>query len=433
MVTIEELYALYTQHPVISTDTRKITPGCIFFALKGENFNANAFADTALESGAAFAVVDDPEVARSGRHLLVPDVLESLQALARYHRGRLTIPFIGITGTNGKTTTKELVLSVLSRRFKAFATQGNLNNHIGVPLTVLSIRPETEIAIIEMGANHQGEIAFLCGIARPDHGLITNVGKAHLEGFGGFEGVKIAKGELYAFLAREGGRVFANRDNAHLAGMLSEHQVTDPVYYGTGSGNYVSGQLVSNPPLVVRWRKDGEAKDRESASHLTGSYNLENILAAAAIGSYFGLTPEEIHAGITGYVPTNNRSQIRQTAANTIICDYYNANPSSMSLALDNLVSTSAETKGFILGDMFELGAESAAEHRQIVEKASGIAAARKIFVGMEFYRVKNGDAEFYQTTEEAKQALRDHPVRNSTILVKGSRGMKLETLTDLL
>lgn len=432
MVTIEELYAVYRKHPVISTDTRQITPGCMFFALKGGNFNGNAFADPALESGAAYAVVDDPNLKMTERHLLVPDVLKALQDLARYHRDTLTIPFIGITGTNGKTTTKELIFSVLSQHFNAFATRGNLNNHIGVPLTVLSITPETEIAIIEMGANHQKEIGFLCSIARPDHGLITNVGKAHLEGFGGFEGVKIAKGELYQYLAQHGGTVFANRDNSHLTGMLEQHQVKDPVFYGNGPGNYVSGRLISQAPLRVEWQKESEVPG-ESESQLTGSYNFENILAAITIGCYFGLSRQEIDRGITGYIPTNNRSQIRDTGRNTVICDYYNANPSSMSLALDNLISTPAENKSFILGDMFELGTESESEHRQIVEKAAAIAASRKIFIGREFFAVRNSEAEFYGTVEEAMQALKNQPVLNSTVLVKGSRGMKLETVTNLL
>jgi UDP-N-acetylmuramoyl-tripeptide--D-alanyl-D-alanine ligase len=432
MVSVEQLYNIYRQNPEISTDTRKITTGCIFFALKGENFDANAFADAALESGAAYAVVDDPSVKKTDRHLLVPDVLRALQDLAAYHRGQLTIPFIGITGTNGKTTTKELVLSVLSQRYKAFATQGNLNNHIGVPLTVLSIGPETEIAIIEMGANHQKEIEFLCGIARPEFGLITNVGKAHLEGFGGFEGVKIAKGELYQFLARNNGTVFLNADNPHLTEMSKQHQVQKSVRYGSGPDNYISGNLKTNAPLVIEWHKGAEASG-EVQAHLTGTYNFENILAAITIGGYFGLTPEEINAGISSYIPTNNRSQIKNTGRNTIICDYYNANPSSMSLALDNLISTDTEKKAFILGDMFELGPESESEHRQIIGKALAVNAVRKIFVGKEFLALKISGGEFYETVQEALQGIKDHPIRDTTVLVKGSRGMKLETLVDQL
>ncbi|HEY0899716.1 MAG TPA: UDP-N-acetylmuramoyl-tripeptide--D-alanyl-D-alanine ligase [Sphingobacteriaceae bacterium] len=432
MVTVEKLYDLFKQHPVICTDTRKITSGCLFFALKGENFDANQFAESAIGAGAAYAIIDNESYQKDDRFLLVEDVLKALQDLATFHRSQLNIPFIGITGTNGKTTTKELVNSVLSQHYRTYATQGNLNNHIGVPLTVLSITPDIEVAIIEMGANHQKEISFLCQIAQPGYGLITNVGKAHLEGFGGFEGVKIAKGELYQYLSNTNGTVFINHDNSHLLEMSAEHGVKKAVYYGTGEDNFLTGQLINQSPLQLRWNK-GQETQSEVTAHLTGTYNFENILAAITLGSFFNLSVDEINAGISSYVPTNNRSQIKKTLSNTVICDYYNANPSSMAMALENLIGTSAENKGFILGDMFELGQESESEHRQVLEKASNLKSARKIYVGKEFYAVKNDDGEFYETVTQAQEAIKAKPFGNATILVKGSRGMKLETLMDLL
>ena len=432
MVTVEKLYDLFKQHPVICTDTRKITSGCLFFALKGENFDANQFAESAIGAGAAYAIIDNELYQKDDRFLLVEDVLKALQDLATFHRSQLNIPFIGITGTNGKTTTKELVNSVLSQHYRTYATQGNLNNHIGVPLTVLSITSDIEVAIIEMGANHQKEIGFLCQIAQPGYGLITNVGKAHLEGFGGFEGVKIAKGELYQYLSKTNGTVFINHDNSHLLEMSAEHGVKKAVYYGTGGNNFLTGHLINQSPLQVRWNK-GQEMESEVTAHLTGTYNFENILAAITLGSFFNLSVDEINAGISSYVPTNNRSQIKKTLSNTVICDYYNANPSSMAMALENLIGTSAENKGFILGDMFELGQESESEHRQVLEKASKLKSARKIYVGKEFYAVKNNDGEFYETVTQAQEAIKAKPFGNATILVKGSRGMKLETLMDLL
>ncbi|HEY1024663.1 MAG TPA: UDP-N-acetylmuramoyl-tripeptide--D-alanyl-D-alanine ligase, partial [Sphingobacteriaceae bacterium] len=367
----------------------------MFVALKGENFDANTFAAEALEKGAAFAIVDDPDVEKDGRFLLTTDSLKALQDLATYHRRQLQIPFMGITGTNGKTTTKELVCSVLSQHYKAFATQGNLNNHIGVPLTILSIGRDTEIAIIEMGANHQNEIGFLCGIAQPTHGLITNVGKAHLEGFGGFEGVKIAKGELYRYLAETGGVAFVNQDNTHLMEMSRRHRLKDIIYYGTRPENFVTGTLAESSPLQIDWKKDAAASS--VTSNLTGIYNFENILSAITVGCYFNLSKEEINNGISTYFPTNNRSQIKTTEKNTVICDYYNANPSSMGVALENLASITGDNKAFILGDMFELGDDSESEHKAIVEKGLQLPAARKIFIGNEFFKLRKEPGEFYR------------------------------------
>ncbi len=432
-MTIESLYKIYLEHPQISTDTRKISKGCIFFALKGENFDANTFAAQALESGAAYAVIDNEEYEQGNNYILVKDVLTTLQDLARYHRKQLTIPFIGITGTNGKTTTKELMRSVLSQRFSTYATIGNLNNHIGVPLTVLSITPDIEIAIIEMGANHQQEIAFLCGIAQPTHGLITNVGKAHLEGFGGFEGVKKGKGELYDFLKIFNGTVFINQENGHLTQMSKFRNLQKTVGYGNAEGSQLKGRIIENNPLLmINWIY--RAEDYIVKTGLTGIYNLENILAAICVGLHFGLNSAEINTGIELYLPGNNRSQVSKTERNTLICDYYNANPSSMAVALENFDNIQADNKVLILGDMFELGEESAEEHIAVLKKAAGTQADNRIFIGKQFFAQKsNFDADFFESTDDAAKALRKRDLTGATVLIKGSRGMRLEQLAGLL
>ena len=436
-MNIEQLYSIYLQHPTICTDTRSITTGCLFFALKGDNFNGNNFAEQALKNGAAYAVIDEEEYAGLPQCILVDNSLETLQELAKHHRSQLNIPFIGITGSNGKTTTKELINSVLSQHYKTYATKGNLNNHIGVPLTILAIHAETEIAIIEMGANHQNEIEFLCSISQPSHGLITNVGKAHLEGFGGFEGVKKAKGELYTFLAENDGITFINQDNEILIKMANDRCVKSTIDYGSSEINYVSAQITkSDPTISVKWRQRSEESNhgfQNSNSNLSGTYNFENILAAIAIGCFFRLTPDEINSGIQSYLPSNNRSQITKTEKNVLICDYYNANPSSVLVALDNLETVDANNKVLILGDMFELGYESAAEHLTILTKATKIDLLKRIFIGEEFYELKNASDEFYRSTDEAFEALKNNPIQDATILIKGSRGMKLETLVALL
>jgi UDP-N-acetylmuramoyl-tripeptide--D-alanyl-D-alanine ligase len=436
MVSTQQLYEIYLQHPVICTDTRKITPGCLFFALKGDSFDGNLFAKQALDAGAAYAVVDQKNL-DDERLLLVADGLIALQDLARHHRQNLTIPVIGITGSNGKTTTKELLYAVLNERYCTFATHGNLNNHIGVPISLLSVCADVEIAIIEMGANHQKEIEFLCGIAQPTHGLITNVGKAHLEGFGGIEGVKKGKGELFAYLAKTAGITFVNRDSRDLVSMSRAHELENVVFYGKGIDNFVSGEILADAPfLSVAWQRHrmefGE-QQFEVNTHLTGTYNLENILAAIAVGCLFELQPEEINKGISNYIPSNNRSQISKTENNTLICDYYNANPSSMNAALDNLQKLPAQNKVLILADMFELGQESPQEHAAIIKKALSVNANRSIFIGDDFYEQKQAEGEYYASTTEAFEALKADPVKNATVLVKGSRGMKLENLIELL
>ena len=435
---IKQLYLIYLKHPSICTDTRKISASCLFFALKGDNFDGNAFADKAVENGAAFAIIDDPQYAVNDRFIFVSNVLEALQDLARFHRDHLRIPFIGITGSNGKTTTKELIRFVLSQDFNCYATEGNLNNHIGVPLSILSIKNDCEIAIIEMGANHQKEIAFLCGIAKPTHGLITNVGKAHLEGFGGIEGVKIGKGELYEFLVRTGGIVFINNDNPILTEMSGERGVKNAISYGLGTPNFITVQLKnSSPYLSINWRKAIDQPTNHSytaISNLPGIYNFDNIAAAICIGSFFGLKPEQINAGINAYQPLNSRSQIVKTDHNTLICDYYNANPSSMAAALENMASIQAKSKVLILGDMFELGAEAGIEHQLILDKSLTIDASRRIFIGEEFCRLnKDIEADFYKNVQETAKALKEAPVENSIVLVKGSRSIKLENLLPLL
>ena len=440
-MTTEQLYQIYLKHPVISTDTRKIAPGSLFFALKGDKFDANTFAEQAIAAGAAYAIIDNPSYRLGDHYILVDDVLTALQDLARHHRWQLTIPIVGLTGTNGKTTTKELINAVLSQRFNTYATQGNLNNHIGVPLTILSINPNHEAAVIEMGANHQKEIELLCTISQPTHGLITNVGKAHLEGFGGVEGVKKGKGELYDFMKATGGITFVNSDSADLMAMQFARSLKNVVMYGSiDLENLVSGQLTENSPyLGLQWTDNQTGESYDVKSQLTGAYNLDNILAAICIGVYFKLTPAEINAGISGYQPKNNRSQITQTATNTLICDYYNANPSSMFVAIENLGKLEAKHKVLVLGDMFEMGDESAAEHEAVIRKALETDVDEVIFVGSEFAEVspkvgksESPEAVFYSTVEQAIAALRDEPIKDSTVLIKGSRGMALERLVEL-
>lgn len=435
-MTTEELYKIYLQHPVIATDTRKITQGSLFFALKGENFDANTFATQAIEAGAAYAVIDNAGYKAGDAYILVDDVLTALQHLARHHRRQLAIPVIGLTGTNGKTTTKELISAVLSEQFNTLATQGNLNNHIGVPLTVLSINAMHQAAVIEMGANHVGEIALLSSISQPTHGLITNVGKAHLEGFGSLEGVKKAKGELYDFLSANNRVAFINSNNPILMQMQEARKFqVPPVFYGDAIDDLVSGEITGNAPfLSLTWINNTSGEGYNIKTQLTGAYNLDNILAAICIGIHFKLTAEQINKGIEGYQPKNNRSQVVQTAINTLICDYYNANPTSMAAAIGNMGELTAVHKALVLGDMFELGAEAATEHNAILEKALATPVDRRILIGKEFFKLKTADlpVEFYETREDAAIALKERPILNSTVLIKGSRGMALEKLVEL-
>ena len=433
MINIESLYQQYLKHPVICTDTRTITKGCLFFALKGENFDANTFAIEALQQGAAFAIVDNPQFVSHEKCILVLDVLSTLQDLARYHRSRLNIPVIGLTGSNGKTTTKELIKAVLSERYKTFATKGNLNNHIGVPLSILSLPLDTEIAVIEMGANHQKEIEMLCEIAQPTHGLITNIGMAHLDGFGGFEGVKKGKAELYNYLKKTNGYTFIYRDNPYLMEMSTVANLDKIIFYGDAKDNVVSGELVATDPLIeLKWANS--TATYLVKANLTGTYNFENILAAICIGNFFQVAPEAIGQGLANYFPVNNRSQLTKTEHNMVICDFYNANPSSMGAALTNLKALSGNHKTVIIGDMFELGEEAAEQHQQITELSNKFNFNEQIFIGANFFAVRDKlEGRFFKTRDEATIYLTENPIKNSLVLLKGSRGMALERLLPLL
>jgi UDP-N-acetylmuramoyl-tripeptide--D-alanyl-D-alanine ligase len=439
MTTIEHLYHIFQQYPIICTDTRKITPNSLFFALKGDNFDANGFAKQALALGAVYVVVDNPELAEEPNMLLVEDVLATLQDLARFHRQQLNIPVIGITGSNGKTTTKELIKSVLSQKYKTFATHGNLNNHIGVPLSILSIDKDVEVAIIEMGANHQKEIAFLCSIAKPTYGLITNVGHAHLEGFGGFEGVKKGKKELYDYIKESGGQVFLNVDHRYLREMAGECGLDrEQIFsYGENSQADIKGKVFKKMDFVsVYWLIPNEKVWHIADSNLVGIYNFENILAAVAVGYKFNLTNDEIKRGIESYVPSNSRSQVVKTERNTLICDYYNANLSSMEVAISNFSDIPSAHKLVILGDMFELGEYSYEAHNMIINILIAKGFKNVMLIGNNFSMCKssnNSNYLFFETTQQVIDYLKANPINNHLILIKGSRGMKLETIADLL
>lgn len=427
---IDKLYKAYLKHPQITTDSRMIPKGSIFFALKGENFNGNKFAMEALEKGAAIAVVDEWDSGVNDCILQVGNVLETLQELAKHHRKKLGLKVIGITGTNGKTTTKELIQSVLKKEYNSLATFGNLNNHIGVPLTLLSLKREHDIAVVEMGANHVGEIATLCNIALPDYGIITNIGKAHLEGFGSIEGVIQAKTELYSFIRKTGGKIFINADND----LLIEHaDGIESLSYGENEESDCRGELLSSFPfLELNCILEGISVPVDSK--LTGRYNFENILAAVCIGNYFHVSHSDIQEAIALYQPTNNRSQIIQTKSNTLILDAYNANPSSMKAAIENFASGNFENKSLILGDMAELGNDSQEEHIAVLELLRSKDLNNVILLGSE-YAMANKSFKFVtaKDKEQLKELIRKKQFQNSTILIKGSRRMQLEEITHLL
>lgn len=423
---IEDLYDLYLQHPVVTTDSRQTPAGSMFFALRGASFDGNRYAAAALEKGCAVAVVDDPQVAAEGdsRYAVVDNVEQTLQALAAYHRAQLHIPVVQITGTNGKTTTKELVTAVLSEKFRTLATEGNLNNHLGVPRTLLRIRPEHEIAVVETGANHPGEIAFLCRMVKASCGLITNVGRAHLEGFGSFEGVKRTKGELYDDLARRGGFIFLNAMDENLVEMAARRELrTVP---------YAQGVVVECTPFVrIKWMApDGTAHDVQT--RLIGAYNLPNMLAAITVGLHFGVSPDAIDHALSHYTPTNSRSELRETGRNRLIVDAYNANPTSMGAALDSFALVRAPRKMVILGDMRELGEASADEHQRVVRRVSEIAPSEAWFVGTNWPALPPAYRHFADVAA-VKAALREATPEGYTILVKGSNGTHLYELPPLL
>jgi UDP-N-acetylmuramoyl-tripeptide--D-alanyl-D-alanine ligase len=430
MINIENLYDLFLKHPVITTDSRKIPTGSLFFALKGDTFDGNSFARKALEQGAAYAVIDNPSYKESDAFILVEDVLSTLQELARHHRSMFNIPVIAITGTNGKTTTKELISKVLSEKFNIIATEGNLNNHIGVPITLLRINKQTEIAVIEMGANHPGEIDFLAKIANPTHGLITNVGKAHLEGFGGFDGVVRTKTELYRYLLEHEGTVFVNRNNPILIGQLQNQKMYT---YGFDSSANLWGNIKEGFPFLSMGIH-GEEGSITVESHLFGNYNAENILAAATVGNFLGVPLERVKVAIEGYHPSNNRSQVKQTEKNLLILDAYNANPSSMLEAITHFSSGDFENKVVVLGDMLELGKETDEEHMKLLSLIKLHNFSEVYLVGPVFTRLNTERNWFcFQDSELGKMWFDHQPLTGKTILVKGSRGIKLERIIEVL
>lgn len=425
---IAELYKCFMECGKVTTDSRNCPEGSMFIALKGETFNGNAFAAQALKQGCRYAVIDESEYAGEGT-ILVDNCLQALQQLANYHRRQLKTPVIGITGTNGKTTTKELISTVLSRKFNTLYTEGNFNNHIGVPLTLLRLTKEHEMAVVEMGANHPGEIKTLVHIAEPDYGIITNVGKAHLQGFGSFEGVIRTKGELYDFLRDKGGAtIFIQNENPYLNGIA---EGLTCVRYGQTAGLYVSGELIScSPFLSFRWTAEGVS--HEVNTHLIGSYNLDNMLAAAAIGRYFGVSDDDISSVLASYLPHNNRSQLKETADNKLIVDAYNANPTSMMAALKNFRQVEAPHKMVILGDMKELGEASREEHQKVVDYLKECGFDRVVLVGPEFAAATHS----YQTFQHVDEVLADirmHKPQGYYILIKGSNSMKLSQLPECL
>lgn len=423
--SIEKLYQIFSSHPTICTDTRKVREGDIFFALKGDNFNGNHFAVQALASGAAYAIIDEDidDMAKHGDRLIrASNTLTTLQALAAYHRNQFTIPFIAITGSNGKTTTKELIHAVLCEKFKTYTTEGNLNNHIGIPLTILKIKKDAQIAIVEMGANHLGEIAGYCTYTRPTHGLITNVGKAHLEGFGGPEGVMKGKGELFDYLRAYGGSAFVMWDYEYL--QIMSKGIGEVYSYGTNHADITGVAEQASPFLKVKITRGSSAGSIQTK--LTGDYNLPNVLAAVCLGSYFKVAPTRIRKGIEDYEPSNSRSQLIQKGSNSIVLDAYNANPSSMKLAIENFVHFPAVNKMLLLGGMMELGSDSLTEHEQIIQQIGKNKWQEVVLVGGDFLKIKHPYRSF-SNSDEAGAWVASQTFENTAILVKGSRSMQME------
>lgn len=426
---ISQIYELFVKHPQVTTDSRNCPQGSLFIALKGSNFNGNQYAESALEKGCSYAIVDEPEFAKDERIILVDDCLKTLQQLANYHRRKLKTPILGITGTNGKTTTKELIANVLSKEFNVVFTQGNLNNHIGVPLTLLKLTHETEIAIVEMGANHPGEIKILAEIAEPNFGLITNIGRAHLEGFGSFENIIKTKTELYDFIrSQKNGKLFVDIDNPILK---EKSEGITIVTYGMDETAFLKGKILSNNPfLEIEWTFFD--KSYQVRTHLIGEYNFSNIMAAIAVGKFFGVNVKDICGALAEYMPTNNRSQLKQTEHNTLIVDAYNANPTSMSAALENFNKIAGQKKALILGDMLELGVESDDEHLKIIDFIEKNLYEKVYLVGQQFKKL-NRNASAFETVKELTEVLRKEPLSGYTVLVKGSHGIHLEKCLELL
>ena len=427
-MSIIDLYDLFIHNPQIPTDSRNCPKGSIFFALKGDKFDGNQYAGKALASGCVYAVIDNPDYYTDERTILVDNVLKTLQQLAHHHRKVLGLPIIGITGTNGKTTTKELLAAVLSTKFNLLYTEGNFNNHIGVPLTLLRLTHDHEMAVIEMGASHPGDIKELVDIVHPNYGIITNVGRAHLEGFGSFEGVIRTKGELYDYIRRSKGKIFIKKENEHLQSIAKD---IEQITYGNGDDAFASGQIVScDPFLVFNWKQQGKWHTVET--HMIGSYNLDNVLVAVAVGRFFKIPAERISRAIAAYEPTNNRSQFKKTENNALIIDAYNANPSSMKVALDNFIAMPVQPKAIILGDMRELGPTSDELHAEVIEQIKKGQFDKVFLCGEHFSKVGKEFSPF-ATTEAMMEELRRQPLKGYHILIKGSHSMGLEKLADIL
>ena len=425
---IDELYQLYLQFPSVQTDTRKLKQGDMYFALSGANFDGNTFAAEALAKGAVYAVVDNAAYIVNDRCILVEDVLTSLQQLAKHHRQQFSIPFIAITGSNGKTTTKELIAAVLRKKFITYATEGNLNNHIGVPLTLLKVKRDAQMAIIEMGANHQREIAGYCEIALPDYALITNCGKAHIEGFGGIEGVRKGKGELYDFIRAHNGLIFRNADLQYLEDMAKG--IARQVTYGTKNADHI-GRPIMDGVFLKAALKTSNGEELLN-TNLVGDYNFPNVLVAAAIGWHFGVSMADIKEAIAGYAPDNSRSQWVKKGTNELILDAYNANPTSMRAAILNFAGAILPSKMLWLGGMKEMGTEEKHEHEALIDLVDMYSWAQVILVGKEFYGLSK-DYQWFENSQQAAEYVRQHLPQNSSILIKGSRGSKMELLADAL
>ena len=425
---LEQIHQLFLESSGVSTDTRNIAKNALFFALKGANFNGNTFAHQALESGAKYIVIDEVVNPKNERFILVDNVLETLQALANFHRKYLGLPIIALTGSNGKTTTKELIHAVLKPHFKTVATVGNLNNHIGVPLSLLGMTANTEIGIVEMGANHAKEIARLCEIAQPNIGYITNFGKAHLEGFGSEEGVLKAKSELYDYLKANSGLIILNSEDAKQVVQVGAY--ANVYTFSESLKTAVNVKLTATHPFL-----SVSLNTIEIQTHLVGIYNFHNIAAALAIGTYYKLTPLQLKKGIEAYVPANNRSQIIKKKSNEIVLDAYNANPSSMEVALENFKGIQNQNKLAILGDMFELGATSAKEHLAVVNQAISTKECSFYFVGSHFFdqKIEHPNLLFFETFQDLQVHLKKTVILNTSILIKGSRGMALERVLELI
>jgi UDP-N-acetylmuramoyl-tripeptide--D-alanyl-D-alanine ligase len=430
MTNTEKIYQIFKKNPVISTDSRKIEKNCIFFALKGDNFDGNKFASTALEKGAAFAVIDEEEYLISNKTVLVKSVLETLKELANLHRREMGMPILAITGTNGKTTTKELVSAVLAQKYKVNFTEGNLNNHIGVPLTLLKMNAETEFGVVEMGANHPGEIAELCNVAEPDFGIITNIGKAHLEGFGSFEGVKKTKSELYHYLKNKNGIIFYNHDNPILTELIRD--IKNTISYGLENADF-TGELLTSPPFV-HLKANFKKGVLYLNTNLTGDYNFENVMAAACIGNYFEVEPLLIQKALKGYYPQNNRSQLINKNGLKIIMDAYNANPTSMQASIKSFMSNVSNTSFLILGDMLELGDYSKQEHTTILELVKNYQATTVYTVGKNFFEIAgNFNCQPFLNVDLLCDFLQKSPITEGDVLIKGSRGIQLEKVLSFL